>query len=138
MASPFPLVNLPSTLRWSFMNGIQKALAPVIATAGVLHFVKPQPFDSIVPPQLPGSARSYTYASGVAELATAALLANKRTRKAGGFAAAALLVAVWPANMYMAWLWRNKPWYLQAISIGRVPLQIPLIRSAWGIYKGRS
>ena len=56
----FLLAKLPTTLRWLVMNGIQKALAPVFATAGALHFIKPQPFDSIVPPQLPGSARSYT------------------------------------------------------------------------------
>lgn len=119
------------------MNTIQKALAPVFAGAGVLHFAVPKPFDDIVPAQLPGSARTYTYASGVAELLTAALLANKKTRATGGLAAAVLLTAVWPANINMAWQWRAKPWYLQAITIGRVPLQIPLIRAAWGIYKGR-
>lgn len=48
-----------------------------------------------------------------------------------------LLTAVWPANMYMAWLWRRKPWFLQFITIARVPLQVPMIRAAWGIYKGR-
>ena len=32
---------------------------------GVLHFVAPKPFDSIVPAELPGSPRFYTYASGV-------------------------------------------------------------------------
>lgn len=120
------------------MNTIHKALAPALAGAGVLHFVKPDPFDSIVPPQLPGSQRFYTYASGVAELATAALLANKSTRATGGLAAAALLTAVWPANIYMAWQWRRKPWYLQLISIGRVPLQIPMIRGAWDIHEGSS
>lgn len=114
---------------------LRKALAPAFTVAGVLHFVKPEPFDGIVPRQLPGSQRFYTYASGVAELATAALLATPRTRTFGGLSAAALLAAVWPANMYMAWLWRSKPWYLQIVSIARVPLQIPMIRAAWGIYK---
>lgn len=119
------------------MNRLQKSLAPALATAGMLHFVRPKPFDGIVPPQLPGSQRFYTYASGVAELTTAALLAAPRTRKVGGLSAAVLLTAVWPANMYMAWLWRRKPWYLQFITIARVPLQVPMIRAAWGIYKGR-
>ncbi|QPK83658.1 hypothetical protein G7Y29_02275 [Corynebacterium qintianiae] len=120
------------------MNRLQKSLVPVLATAGVLHFVKPEPFDSIVPPQLPGEPRTYTYASGVAELASAALLASKRTKATGGLAAAGLFAAVWPANIYMAWLWRRKPWYLQVISLARIPLQIPLIRAAWGIHRGHS
>lgn len=111
------------------MAQLDKALVPLLAGAGVLHFLKPQPFDSIVPPQLPGSRRTYTYVSGVAELATAALLTAKP--KAGGRAAAVLFAAVWPANIYMAWQWRDKPWYLQVVSIGRIPLQIPLIRAAW-------
>ena len=33
--------------------------------------------------------------------------------------------------------WGRKPWYLQLITIARVPLQVPMIRAAWGIYKGR-
>src|SRR5690242_3037660 len=37
---------------------------------GTLHFVAPKPFDGIIPAELPGSARFYTYASGVAELGT--------------------------------------------------------------------
>ena len=108
----------------------QKFLIPLFAGAGVLHFAKPEPFDGIVPDALPGSARTYTYVSGVAELAAAALLANPKTRAAGGKFAAALLAAVWPANFNMAWQWRNEPWQKQIISIGRLPLQIPLIKAA--------
>ena len=108
----------------------QKFLIPLFAGAGVLHFAKPEPFDGIVPDALPGSARTYTYVSGVAELAAAALLSNPKTRAAGGKFAAALLVAVWPANFNMAWQWRNEPWQKQIISIGRLPLQIPLIKAA--------
>lgn len=77
------------------MNRLQKSLAPALATVSMLHFVRPKPFDGIVPPQLPGSQRFYTYASGVAELTTAALLAAPRTRKVGGLSAAVLLTAVW-------------------------------------------
>ncbi len=112
---------------------LHKALAPVFTGAGVLHVVTPEPFDSIVPPQLPGPARFYTYASGVAELAVALLIANPATRRIGGMTCAALLLAVWPANIYMAWQWRDKPLLLQLISIGRLPVQVPLILAAWGI-----
>ena len=40
---------------------------------GTMHFVAPKPFDTIIPAELPGSPRFYTYASGVGELATGAL-----------------------------------------------------------------
>jgi len=114
---------------------LEQLLVPLFAGAGVLHFVKPEPFDGIVPDALPGSARTYTYVSCVAELAAAALLVNPKTRAAGGKFAAALLAAVWPANFNMAWQWRNEPWQKQIISIGRLPLQIPLIKAALGAAK---
>lgn len=113
----------------------QKFLIPLFAGAGVLHFAKPEPFDGIVPDALPGDARTYTYVSGVAELAAAGLLANPKTRAAGGKFAAALLTAVWPANFNMAWQWRDEPWQKQIITIGRLPLQIPLIKAALGAAK---
>ncbi|WP_230471786.1 DoxX family protein [Corynebacterium fournieri] len=117
------------------MTKFQKFLIPLFAGAGVLHFAKPEPFDGIVPDALPGDARTYTYVSGVAELAAAGLLANPKTRAAGGKFAAALLTAVWPANFNMAWQWRDEPWQKQIISIGRLPLQIPLIKAALGAAK---
>lgn len=119
------------------MSISHRVLASLFGTAGVLHFVKPEPFDTLVPPQLPGTRRFYTYASGVAEVATAALLANPSTRREGGLATVLLSLGVWPGNMYMAWLWRHKSWYWQLISLGRLPLQIPLITSGWSIYRGK-
>lgn len=97
---------------------------------GVLHFVQPEPFDKLIPPRLPGSARAWTYGSGVAELAVAALLAVPRTRRIGGYAAAALFVGVYPGNLQMAWDWRRRPAQYQAISLGRLPMQADLVRRA--------
>ncbi len=76
---------------------------------GTLHFLAPKPFDSIIPEELPGSARFYTYASGVAELGTGALLLAPRTRKLGALAAVALFIGVFPGNVNMVRLWRDKP-----------------------------
>ena len=59
---------------------------------GVLHFVAPKPFDDIIPEELPGSARFYTYASGVAELGVGGLLLAPKTRRLGALAAIALFV----------------------------------------------
>lgn len=112
-----------------------RILAGLFGSAGLLHFLRPEPFDSLVPGELPGSRRFYTYASGVAELATAALLSRTSTRRMGGLATVALSLGVWPGNFYMAWLWRKKPWIWQLVSLGRLPLQIPLISSGWEIYR---
>jgi uncharacterized membrane protein len=102
----------------------------MFAVMGVLHFVRPKPFERIVPKALPAK-KELVYASGVAELACAAGLLHPRTRRAAGLASAALLVAVFPANVQMAVDVRRKGSALaQGIAFGRLPLQIPLIRAA--------
>ena len=50
---------------------------------GALHFAKPEPFDGLIPRQLPGTPRQWTLGSGVAELAVGALLAVPATRRIG-------------------------------------------------------
>lgn len=107
-----------------------RRMSAALAAMGVLHFVRPEPFDGLIPPFLPGSARGWTHGSGVAELAVAGLLAVPRTRRAGGRAAQALFLGVWPGNAWMAWRWRRRPWPAQLVSLGRLPLQVPLIRAA--------
>lgn len=108
-------------------------LAALLFGAGTLHFVRPRPFDAIVPRALPGSARTYTYASGVAELATAAALAAPRTRRLGGTLATALFVAVFPANVQMTidWFRSNRTSTpAKVLAAARLPLQIPLVADA--------
>lgn len=112
-----------------------QGLAGLFAASGVLHLVRPQIFETIVPRQLP-ERRGLVYVSGVAELACAAALLHPRTRKAAGWASAALLVVIFPANVQMALTEgkranrgtgsRGK----QVVTLARLPLQIPLIRTA--------
>ncbi|MFC4375921.1 hypothetical protein ACFO5K_17615 [Nocardia halotolerans] len=100
---------------------------------GVLHFLAPKPFDGIVPRQLPGKPRTYTYASGAAELGVATALAVPRTRRAGGWLAAALFIGVFPANVQMAVDVVGNPKASGAVKAGvlaRLPLQIPMILAA--------
>ncbi|WP_125079544.1 DoxX family protein [Mycobacterium sp. P7213] len=111
-----------------------RGLAGLLLGAGAGHFVFPQPFDAIVPPELPGSARMYTYVSGVAELVIGALLLFPRTRRRAGLAAAALFVAVFPANIYSVRLFWAKPW-MRAGTIARLPLQIPMIVAALRVWR---
>jgi uncharacterized membrane protein len=102
---------------------------------GTLHFVAPKPFDDIVPDRLPGSRRFYTHASGVAEVATGALLLSPRTRKFGALSAAALFLAVFPANVNMCFLWKDKPLFMRLGALARLPLQIPMVLGALKIYR---
>ncbi|WP_280277205.1 DoxX family protein [Nocardia wallacei] len=111
-------------------------MAAALFGMGTLHFVVPRPFDSIVPPALPGKARTYTYWSGVAEIGVATALAVPRTRRLGGLLAMLLFIAVYPANVQMAVdSVRNPkaPLALKAISLLRLPLQVPMVRQAWKV-----
>lgn len=100
---------------------------------GITHFAAPKPFDTIVPEELPGDARFYTYASGVAEVGVGTLLLVPRTRRFGAMAAVALFLGVFPANVNMVRLWWNKPWPMRLAAIARLPLQIPMITQALAI-----
>ena len=104
-------------------------LAKFLAVAGTMHFVVPRFYDAMIPSWLPGTPRQWTQGSGVAELAVAAAIANGRTRRTGGAAAAALFVAVFPGNVKMALDAHrsNRPAYVKRGTLARLPLQIPLV-----------
>lgn len=109
-------------------------LAGMLLGVGATHFAWPKPFDGIVPAELPGSARFYTYASGVAEVAVGGLLLVPRTRRVGGLAAALLFIAVFPGNLNSVRLYWSKPW-LRLATIARLPLQIPMVTAALRVWR---
>ncbi|WP_135453296.1 hypothetical protein [Mycobacterium sp. DL99] len=127
-------MTAPQPQRISAAPAAQR-MAALLLGMGTLHFVAPKPFDSIIPTELPGSARFYTYASGVGELATGTLLAVPRTRRLGALAAVALFIAVFPGNLNMVRLWWDKPWPMRIVAIARLPLQIPMITWALRVYR---
>ncbi|KOX18480.1 MULTISPECIES: hypothetical protein [unclassified Streptomyces] len=112
------------------------ALAGLMAAAGTAHFLTPRTFDSIVPRALPGSPRTWTRISGVAELALAAGLAVPGTRRASARATALFFTAVFPANVKMAYDWRHRPAAARAVAYGRLPLQLPLV--LWARHAARA
>ncbi|USQ80519.1 DoxX family protein [Ornithinimicrobium faecis] len=119
-------------------RGLPLVIVP-FAVSGVIHLVRPETFEPIVPKPLREWSRELVLASGVAELACAAGLLHPRTRPAAGLASAALLTAVWPANAQMSVdLGRRanrrrdaKSLTAFAVSLARLPLQVPLIKIAW-------
>lgn len=112
-----------------------KPLSALLAVSGVLHFATPTPYASIVPRRL-GRPRAWVYASGLAELACAAGLADRRSRPGAALAAAALFVAVFPANVQMAVTamrsTRAGAAY-RGVALARLPLQVPLVAWALGV-----
>ena len=121
----------------SMSDGTRQAywMGAVLITTGVLHFVTPKGFDSIIPKEIGIPARTLTYASGVAELAIGAGLLAPRTRKVSALAAAALFVAVFPANVNTVRVVKDRPIGYRLAAIARLPLQVPLITTAWQVFK---
>ena len=76
-------------------------MGPLYVVAGILHFVVPVLYVQIIPPILPAPL-ALVYLSGVAEIAVGVGLLIPRTRRYSAWATIALLVAIFPANVYMA------------------------------------
>lgn len=106
-------------------------LAAFLAGAGATHFTAPEFYDPMVPRALPGPPRAWTYASGLAELGVATLVARPRSRRAGGLVAAALFVVVFPGNLQMARDARGAR--MRALTYARLPVQLPLVRWGWRV-----
>jgi uncharacterized membrane protein len=99
----------------------------MLTVTGVAHFVVPRFYDPIIPHALPGTARGWVLASGGAELAVAAAVAVRRSRRAGATVAAVLFVAVFPANVQMAVNWSRRSALESTLAWARLPAQVPLI-----------
>ncbi|NDC44931.1 MAG: hypothetical protein EBZ55_02430, partial [Actinobacteria bacterium] len=100
------------------------------------HFVNPTFFDAIVPPWMPFGERFWTIVSGIAEVIIGIGVLRPSTRKRAALAAFVLFIAVYPANLYMAWDWRDRPFGDQLISFGRLPFQFLFFAWALSVARG--
>ncbi len=127
----------------SINNKVGRGMGLMLMGTGITHFIFPKPFDTIVPPFLPGDPRLWTYLSGLAELFIATLLfisldkkfAGKPIRLWGVYAAFALFVAVFPANIYMAIEWSSRDFPAPLFAYLRLPLQLGLFYWSWALAK---
>lgn len=109
-------------------------LALLFIIAGVNHFRNPEPYLGVMPPLLP-YPRELVWISGVFEVLGGIGVLVPTTRKLAAWGLVALLIAVFPANIYGA---------LHGMRLGdtdvpqwmlwlRLPLQLPLIWWAYSV-----
>jgi uncharacterized membrane protein len=77
------------------------ALSAFFITVGIDHFINPDFYLAIMPPMLPLHLEA-VYVSGFFEILGGLGLLLSRFRKISGWGLLALLIAVYPANIYMA------------------------------------
>lgn len=96
---------------------MQKLLAAAFTFAGIMHFVIPRQYEAIVPPYIPIDPKAAVAISGIGEIAGALMVIPPATRPIARWWLLALLVAVFPANVYMA----MNPEDVKGLDLGRMP-----------------
>ncbi len=105
-------------------------LAIAFILAGINHFINPAFYLKMMPPFLPAHL-FLIYLSGILEIALGVLLLIPRFTRFAAWGLIALLIAVYPANIYMA---MNPPLFPEFSSTAlylRLPLQFVLIALAF-------
>lgn len=120
---------------------LQKSILIIISSifytiVGVKHFIEPDYFLSIIPPYLPFHIE-LVYISGFFEILFGLMILFPKYRYYGSIGLILLLIAVFPANIYLA---QNKEAQeaigaSQQIAIWRLPMQGILIWIAYWIRK---
>jgi len=108
----------------------QALLALLMTAAGATHFLKTAFYVKIVPDFLP-FPRALVYLSGVAAIGIGFSMIPKRTRNFAVYGAIAYFVAVFPANLYMAFHPEIFPSIPVWAAWARLPLQALLIYWAY-------
>ena len=117
---------LKSLSTWQTIGLVSAALFYVVA--GMLHFIKPDAYLKIMPPYIPWHV-AMVRISGAFEIHGGLGLLVPQMRRAAAWGLVALLIAVFPANVYMA----TDPMDAGAASIapvlrwGRLPFQLLLV-----------
>lgn len=107
-------------------------IGAIFIAAGTLHFTKPAMYEQIVPPYMP-SPKTLVAVSGFFEILGGIGVLPAPTRRAAAWGLVALLLAVFPANVYMATDAEKFAKVAPAwVFYGRLPLQLVLI---WWVYR---
>ena len=98
--------------------------------AGANHFINPRVFVQIVPPYLPYPLE-LVYISGFCEIILGLLLLIPSSRFFAGWGLILLLIAVFPANIYVAQTNGEAMNVTPLLAWARLPLQLVLIWIAY-------
>lgn len=118
---------------------VRTLLAFGFIAAGVLHFLKPEPYLAIMPPWLPAHAL-LVQISGIAELAGGVGLLLPRWRRAAGIGLIVMLIMILPANVQMLLNYqaRGAPSREIVLLWLRLPLQLVLIWAVWRVSRSEA
>ena len=112
------------------MKAGRLVMGALYLVAGAGHFLLARVYAGIMPDYLPAH-RELVLISGAAEMAGGLGVLLPQTRRVAAWGLVGLLIAVMPANVWMAQHPERYPnisiWLLWA----RLPLQVPLIAWAW-------
>ena len=115
-------------------RGMRALFSLLFVASGVAHFTNRAFFVSIVPPYLPWPG-ALVAISGIAEIALAIGLWIPGWSRAAAWGLAALLIAVFPANIHM---WMHPALYpniAPAALLWRLPIQGVLVAWAYWLTK---
>jgi uncharacterized membrane protein len=130
-----PLTNFIAVLQlptswWKKL--VLLSLATFFINAGADHFVNPSFYLSIMPPNFPLHSEA-VYISGFFEVLGGVCVLIPRLRKITGWGLVALLVAVYPVNIYMAITPEDFPDIPVALLYFRLPLQFIFFYWAYSV-----
>jgi len=123
-------------LLYRLKRPLRYVMAVLYVIAGAMHFLVPEVYVQIVPPVLPGPL-TLVYLSGIAEIALGLGVLHPRTRRLAAWGLIGLLIAIFPANVYMATsgvVIEGTPGGgdpSEIVRWGRLPLQVILVAWAW-------
>jgi uncharacterized membrane protein len=103
--------------------------------AGIMHFVATNAYERIMPTYLPAH-RELVLLSGAAEVAGGLGVLLPYTRRSAAWGIVCLLIAVTPANIWMAQHPELTPGVPAWLLWLRLPLQVPLLWWAWRYTRG--
>lgn len=122
---------------WSKVKSLGRwAFAALFILGGVAHFAATSLYMSIMPSYLPWH-RELVLLSGVFEVLLGVLLLVPQTSRLAAWGLIALLIAVFPANLFMS----QHPERFsvpEALLLLRLPFQAILIAWAWAYTRGAS
>jgi uncharacterized membrane protein len=126
------------SFQMTFDENTQKILRWILGVgmilAGINHFLSPAFYLRMMPPVLPAHL-FLIYLSGVFQIVLGILFLIPKFTRISAFGLMALLIAVFPANAYMAMNSQHFPEFSLTALILRLPFQIVLIALVFWLTK---